>query len=163
MKPFKVATTALCSENKPTISVLRPIVHHFINNLVSATPPNDDNIEDEVLPHEFNARAFKEASIKSLKTRFDMDLRIETNDTPLPSQVASFLDPRVKNLSTEGDKNYIVEFVKKTLRRNVILQENITVPQPAPTALDYLFGEATVSQNWESQFLRYQAEPQIGK
>lgn len=92
-----------------------------------------------------------------------MDMRIETNDTPLPSQVASFLDPRVKNLSTEGDKNYIVEFVKKTLRRNVILQENITVPQPAPTALDYLFGEATVSQNWESQFLRYQAEPQIGK
>lgn len=87
----------------------RKQAHHFCAQAYSASlheqsPPNDGNIEDEVLHHEFNARAFKEASIKSLKTRFDMDLRIETNNTPLPAQVASFLDPRVKNLSTEGDK-----------------------------------------------------------
>lgn len=82
LKPFKVATTVLCSETKVTMSMVRPIINGLLKKHM--TPSwNDDSI----------ATNFKIAATNSLKTRFDMGPNME-NEEVLPTQIASFLDPR---------------------------------------------------------------------
>lgn len=88
LKPLQVATKIFSSENKITLSAVRPIVKSLIESHFK------EKIDDSV-----HTTTFKNSIIESLTKHFSM--KPESTDFVKPEQIASFLDPRYKELQAE--------------------------------------------------------------
>lgn len=105
LKPLQCATTIFCSSSEVTISLVRPVIRGIIDNHLT----NDVLDEDYML-------TFKQILRQSLMKRFDMTLQL--NKKVSVHQIASFLDPRYKDLIAEEEEERIKikDFIKKELQ-----------------------------------------------
>lgn len=106
LKPLQCATTVLCSSLEVTISSVHPVTRGIINN----------HLTENILDEDYNISTFKEMLNQLLIRRFD--LQSHTNKVSV-QQIASFLDPRYKDLTTERfetERIKIKDFVKKELQ-----------------------------------------------
>ncbi|KOC62788.1 Zinc finger BED domain-containing protein 1, partial [Habropoda laboriosa] len=105
LKSLDVATTTLCSENEVTISLVLPSI---INNYLKTNYVGRSETEQ-----------FKNVLVTSLTNKFKLNSNIET-----VHGLASFLDPRSKQLSFENNekKKLITAAIS-----NIIENCNITV------------------------------------
>jgi len=92
LKPLHVAIKLLCSDSKVTISAVRPVVGTLITNH-NAPESEDGNL----------ISTFKTNIVAILKRRFHFNgTSLSEDDSVLPQQVASFLNPRYKDLDAES-------------------------------------------------------------
>lgn len=88
LKPLQCATIVLCSSSEVTISSVHPVIREMINN----------HLTENVLDEDYNISTFKQMLCQSLIRRFDME---SYSNKVSVQQIASFLDPRYKDLTTE--------------------------------------------------------------
>ncbi|XP_034174846.1 E3 SUMO-protein ligase ZBED1-like [Osmia lignaria lignaria] len=148
LKPLQVAITALCFERSVTISLVCPVIHGLINNHLES-----NDFETAETKH------FKNILKTSLINRFNLNSHFET-----VHRIASFLDPRSKELSFES--NEVKNIIKTSIRD---MMENISIPDiknfqnvdPFSSALDFIFQAVNPSSGSNSEFQTYLLETQI--
>lgn len=110
-----------------------------------------------------NITYFKRTIIYEIKERFKLD-RNETSSVSV-KQIASFLDPRYKDLEFEpiGEREKIRKVVQNLLEK--FRTPNINLEQEPPVQrsdLEFLYGNIITDNNDISiQFKNYIAEPQL--
>lgn len=92
LKPLQAATKVFCSENKVTLSAVRPVIRSLLDNHFSSKPLDTVTVD-----------LFKSSISSSLTTRFSMDEPTSNPRTAQPLQISEFLDPRYKDLRAESD------------------------------------------------------------
>ncbi|XP_012145951.2 E3 SUMO-protein ligase ZBED1-like isoform X1 [Megachile rotundata] len=146
LKPLQIASTTLCSENSVTISLVLPIVHGLINNHLKN---NDSDITE--------TKHFKNILKASLVNRFNLDSRFET-----VHRIASFLDPRSKELSFESKEvRNVIKISVHDMMENILVSETTENTNPFPSALDFLYQAVNPSNDGNSEFEMYLEETQI--
>lgn len=148
LKPLQVATTVLCSDSHSPISMVRPIVFMLRDGHLRDAP------DDEIMISEMKGTLRNE-----LTARFDLD-----HDSILgvnARQVASFLDPRYKDLVVESAE------AREDIRlfvRGLLVDETADEQDDGDhaTAMDFLFQSVSKPNNAETQVTMYLTEPQIG-
>ncbi|XP_025204441.1 zinc finger BED domain-containing protein 1-like [Melanaphis sacchari] len=153
LKPLQVVTTVFCGETHSPGSMVRPLISKVIEKHLKI-----NTYDSEVVV------SFKQTVVSQLIERFKLN-----NLTNIISsrQVASFLDPRYKDLEHEEIE------VRENIRckvQNLLVETNTSenrvdneVPiQKKKGALEYLYGDEVHEVNDVStQFQCYLAEPQL--
>lgn len=153
LHPLQQATTVLCADKTITLSLVRPIIHSVINRHLAIKDTDSTMI-----------LSFKLCVAVDLTDRFHMkDPGDDSEYIVKPEQMASFLDPRYKNLNAEPS-DYIRECIRREVRKRIELNSNIdnddrSHKEVRTTVLDFLLG-STVN-NGEDEFSKYLSEPQI--
>ena len=138
LKPFDDATEIVGGEKYPTISIIAPLLHKFIN-ITLKEEESDSPITKEV----------KEAIREDLTTRYQSD------EIQIMLNMAMFLDPRFKSLSflKETEKAVILSHLKSALTEQIekVKEENqngvvsnedsMVVPSPKKKKLDTLLAD----------------------
>lgn len=88
LKPFQVITTLLCGEKHSPTSMVRPLLKKLLDNHLKL-----QDYDDQSITH------FKQTIISEIKERFKLEWNVE--EIVSVRQIASFLDPRYKNLDHE--------------------------------------------------------------
>ncbi|XP_025416574.1 zinc finger BED domain-containing protein 1-like [Sipha flava] len=158
LKPIDMTTTVLCTEKHSPISMIRPIIKKIIEKHLL---PSDD--EDTVI------QSFKKTIVLELERRFFLDL--SPTEQILPEQIASFLDPRYKDLEHEAlsTREEICSRVKEilsmsdTINLNDKVLNNLGDQQKCHSnALEYIYKtEFNDDDDLTKQFENYIAEPQL--
>jgi hypothetical protein len=146
LKPLRLATTALCSETDVIISLVLPIVHGLIINHLK----NNDSDTAET-------NKFKRILKTSLINRFNVGSYFET-----VYRIASFLDPRSKDLSFES--NEMKDKIRISVRgmmEDVSVTGTVEYPSCVPSALDIIYEAANPSNASTSDYQMYLSETQI--
>lgn len=153
-----MTTTVLCTEKHSPISMIRPIIKKIIEKHLLHS---DD--EDTVI------QSFKKTIVLELERRFFLDL--SPTEHILPEQIASFLDPRYKDLEHEAlsTREEIRSRVKEilsmsdTINMNDKTLNNLGDQQKFHSnALEYIYGtEFNDDDDLTKQFENYIAEPQL--
>ncbi|CAG5100699.1 Similar to ZBED1: E3 SUMO-protein ligase ZBED1 (Homo sapiens) [Cotesia congregata] len=159
-KPFEVATRLMSSESQSTLSMVRPTVYSLLKKFLLQQDDDSENIS-----------LLKEILEKELTTRF------LTNTNVTCCAIASYLNPRYKDLADE-EESYR-DKIKEKLKE---MRERITVNEPDLSKnqrerdLDYLFdpvrglsgnlqrmasleGQSAI----EKEMIKYEREPTIPK
>lgn len=146
LKPLQVSTTVLCSETTCTLPALHSIISSIINKHMVVSIEDGENVQ-----------SFKKEMSLSLKRRF----KIEEDDVTA-IQLAAFLDPRYKNLSTECET--VVRSVHQSIKHQLqhTTTNEIDLQPTKSTALDFLYQSTSSTPDCIKQFELYLSEPQIG-
>lgn len=135
-RPLQVATTILCSDSLGPMSMVRPIVFKLRDIHLKESVEDDHYME-----------SFETSQRDELTIRFDLERNPAYKVTV--RQIASFLDPRYKDLLVESSqaRNYVVSFAK-----GCSVNEEPKEPKEGPedeteessheTAMDFLFQAA---------------------
>jgi len=155
LKPIHMTTTVLCTEKHSPISMIRPIIKKIIEKHLLHS---DD--EDTVI------QSFKKTIVLELERRFFLDL--SPTEQILPEQIASFLDPRYKDLEHEAlsTREEICSRVEEilsmsdTINLNNKTLNNLRDQQKCHSnALEYIYGtEFNDDDDLTKQFENYIAE-----
>lgn len=151
LKPLYVVTNLFCSENHSPASMVRPLIARLLDHHLKLKET------DEAL-----TKNFKRTIISEIKERFKLSWN-ETNSVPV-KQIASFLDPRYKDLEFESisAKEKIQLSVKDLLekcRPEINLEQNSPIQR---SDLEYLYGNITIDINdLTIQLQTYIAEPPL--
>jgi len=156
LKPLQVITTIFCGEKYCSISMVRPLLNIVMEKHLQPQI-NDDEI----------AENFKHTVIQELKYRF----KLEWNPSSHVSarQIASFLDPRYKDLEHEvaDAKEEIRKQVKSLLddisKNNSDIQIQTSETKNDSSALAFLYGDKDNCNTDDTtvQLQNYLAEPQL--
>lgn len=114
LTPLKVATTALCEESVPTVSIILPLQHQLLNHTMEV------NEDDTPL-------------IKQVKCAIVSDLSGRYQDTVTKNNltVATLLDPRFKSAPFLSDADRLDAYHDLTMQAmQVVAHLPIPVPQP---------------------------------
>lgn len=156
LKPLQAATKVFCSENKVTLSAVRPVIRSLLDNHFSSKPLDTVTVD-----------LFKSSISSSLTTRFSMDEPTSNPRTAQPLQISEFLDPRYKDLRAESDNE--ARHIRKLVLEEVIkvsmdVQDSITETETKGTDsdLDLIFASSNEKSDGTTQFEKYLSEPQIG-
>ena len=165
LKPFNNATEILSGDIYPTLGIVQPVFHRFLNEVLSSKPGDKDFV-----------KKVKDAIRQNLSTRYQEE-EIETM-----LFVAMYLDPRFKKASmlTAGRKASIKSFLQYELEvcilndRQVEVRESSSVEQdlqesesgPKRTKLEKFFGdsiqisseEVSAAEAAETELQRYELE-----
>lgn len=147
LKPLQVATTVFCSDSHSPISIVRPIIYTLRDKHLHQSDDDDVMIKQ-----------IKKILRDELTTRFnlvyDCYIGVDTR------QVASFLDPRYKDLLTESAEARIDirKFVREQLIAEPIEEQEDNSQE---TAMDFLFQSAPKCNSSLAQLEMYLSEPQI--
>ncbi|KAL4132406.1 hypothetical protein QTP88_009560 [Uroleucon formosanum] len=154
LKPFQVITSFLCGEKHSPTSMVRPLLKKLLDNHLKPQDNDDQSIT-----------YFKQTIIFDIKERFNLEW--DSKSRVSVRQIASFLDPRYKNLDHEP------LFERENIRSSVInLLNNIETdahnvntrcePSLQQSALEFLYGDdVTEVNNLTTEFQNYLAEPQL--
>lgn len=153
LRPLQVATTTLCSEKEVTASSVTPIITRVIEKFLPLQARDSDIV-----------RNYKSKVTEELEIKFKL-----TQDLFLsPLTLASFLDPRYKNLSflSDGNKTELLTVVASKLNAEEI-DEAITSTNTV-TALDFLLADEDETQvifadKRIEELERYRLEQCIGR
>jgi len=152
LKPLYVVTNVFCSENHSPASMVIPLLSKLLDCHFKLKATDDQYITD-----------FKCTIIFEIKERF----KFERNETSSVSvrQIASFLDPRYKDLEFEPNfmREKIRMSVKDLLERFDEHEINLEqIPPVESSDLEYLYGNtATADDNLTNQLQIYIAEPPL--
>ena len=143
LEPIELATKELCSEQKVTISLVLPILHGLINNHLNFNNADSDH-----------SRQFKNTLQISFQNRFALETDLEN-----VHRIASFLDPRSKQLTfeTADIKTKVHNYIKNILS-NVTANES-NASKPVASALDIIYRSRDI--NVSSEFDVYLETYQI--
>lgn len=152
LKPLYIVTNIFCSENHSPASMVRPLLAQLIENHLKQKENDDKNVT-----------YFKRTIIHEIKERFKLDWN-ETSSVSV-KQIASFLDPRYKDLEFEpiDARENIRKVVKDLLKRFRTHSINLKQEQPVQRSdLEFLYGTIITDNNdIIIQFQNYIAEPQL--
>jgi len=152
LKPLYIVTNLFCSENHSPASIVRPLLAQLMENHLNEKENDDQNVT-----------YFKRTIIHEIKERFKLDWN-ETSSVSV-KQIASFLDPRYKDLEFEpiGAREEIRKVVKNLLERFRTQNTNLKQePSVQRSDLEFLYGNIIIDNNDISiQFQNYIAEPQL--
>lgn len=147
LKPFQVSTTVFCGDTHSPISIVRPIVYMLRNSHLSESDSDDQEIA-----------SMKDILREELTSRFD--LTYDSNIGINARQIASFLDPRYKDLLLESPeaRNDVRSFV-----RNHFVSDPVETSdnESHQTAMDFLFQTAPNCNTKEMQFQMYSTESEV--
>ncbi|KAL4089311.1 hypothetical protein QTP88_024365 [Uroleucon formosanum] len=101
LKPFQVITSLLCGEKHSPFSMVRPLLKKLLDNHLKPQDNDDQSIT-----------YFKQTIIFDIKERFNLEW--DSKSRVSVRQIASFLDPRYKNLDHEP------LFARESIRSSVI-------------------------------------------
>lgn len=155
LKPIYIVTTLFSSQNNYPVSIVRPLIQKLIEKHLSAKITDDTIIQQ-----------FKNMVEVQLKRRFflEQDPNANNGQVLLP-QIASFLDPRYKELDHElvCSRDVVRSKIKIILETTFPEMDNIEEQENyQQSALEYLYGEENDGlTNIIVQFQNYLAEPQI--
>lgn len=152
LKPLFIVTNLFCSENHSPASMVRPLLAQLMENHLKEKENDDQNVT-----------YFKRTIIHEIKERFKLGWT-ETSSVSV-KQIASFLDPRYKDLEFEpiGAREKIRTVVKDLLERFRTQNNNLEQERPVQRSdLEFLYGNIITDSNDRSiQFQNYIAEPQL--
>ncbi|XP_050521556.1 E3 SUMO-protein ligase ZBED1-like [Daktulosphaira vitifoliae] len=156
LKPLYVITNLFCSENYSPVSMVRPLLSKLLDHHLKHYETDDQYITE-----------FKSTIIFEIKERFKLDCS-ETNSVSV-RQIASFLDPRYKELEFEpiATREKIRKAVKSLLEKFNSSMQNIEFnmeqnPLAQSSDLQFLYGNTIIkNDNLTTQFQIYTAEPQL--
>jgi len=154
LKPLKVITSLLCGENHSPASIVRPLLQKLLDNHLKLQDNDDQSIT-----------YFKQTIISDIKKRFNLEWDSESRVSA--RQIASFLDPRYKNLDHEPiiARESIRSSVINLLNNTEIDAHNVnTRRQPSlhKSALEFIYGDDVTEVNdLTTEFQNYLAEPQL--
>jgi len=153
LKPFQVITTLLCGEKHSPTSMVRPLLKKILDNHLK--PQNND---DQSITY------FKQTIISDIKGSFNLEWDSAENIVSV-RQIASFLDPRYKNLdhepiiARESIRSSVIDLLNNTNVRQLITRRE---PSLQKSALDFLYGDYVPEVNdLMTEFQNYLAEPQL--
>lgn len=153
LKPLQMATTFLCHDHMSPISMTRPIIRTILDNHIQVDENDDDVIHK-----------FKETIYNDLTERFHMKSDESTFTNNSVSQLASFLDPRSKDLLAESaaDRSKVRSFIVEKLNSAAELQqEQSQTGNMQINCLDFLFQIRSDTNDPQNQLSRYLMELQI--
>lgn len=153
LKPLQALTTIFCSESDSPVSMVRPLVNKILSCYYQAHVDDDDI-----------ATQFKATITYELTTRF----HLSWNDNVLARQIASFLDPRYKDLEYEAleCRETIRSKVKELVEAEIVStkdnaeQEKENVQKTNALAFIYQEGNRSI-KDAPTQFAGYLSEPQL--
>lgn len=155
LKPLQIMTTVFCSEKYCSSSMVRPLLNAVIKNHLK-----HNESDDEITEH------FKTTVIRELSDRFK--LLWCPSSVVSARQIASFLDPRFKDLEHEtvDAREKIRTRVKNLINEIAELNCNVQIETPVNKhhgALEFLFGDEVNCNTADSdiQYQHYLAEPQL--
>ncbi|KAL4107281.1 hypothetical protein QTP88_017652 [Uroleucon formosanum] len=153
LKSLQALTTLFCGELESYVSMVRPLMHKIV------TSHYEHGIDDDNM-----TERFKNTISYQLTTRFELTWK----DIITARHVASFLDPRYKDMDHESVK------AREIIRSHVLqLIESVapTIKNPSDTeesdlkmsnVLSFIYKDHTNSTNDAStQFTEYLSEPQL--
>ncbi|KAK6168330.1 hypothetical protein SNE40_020888 [Patella caerulea] len=105
LSPLKIATTALCDENTPTLSIIMPLMDRLLNEIMSPKE-GDTNL------------------IKQMKLAVVNDLSNIYKNIKSELLIATVLDPRFKSLPFLSEEETMEVFYNLSLKVVNIAQEN---------------------------------------
>lgn len=129
LKPMQIATTTLCSETETTSGSVLPIVTKLHEKFLSVTGNESATIQN-----------FKQRAAVELMTKFKLDAD-DLWQSPLA--IASFLDPRYKNLSFLNESNRADIWALVLSRLNEQQVDATAIGRATPSALDFLLADET--------------------
>lgn len=154
LTPFAVVTSVFCGENDSPASMVRPLLAQLLDKHLKPRETDDENVE-----------RFKRTAIAEIKERFRLDW-IETSPVSV-KQIASFLDPRYKDLKFESvaaaeEIRFVVKNMADT-NYGTTPRWREEPPKPAElSALEFLYGTSATDMNdVTEQFQTYVAEPPL--
>ena len=159
LTPFQIATTVLSSDTEITISKVEPIVHKLINKHLQLKY-NDTRL----------SKAFKKTVVADLKRRFYFENSEDPNLQEIrTTHVASFLDPRFKQLKFLENNNFrqtVIDHVKELCKQINVSDTNdpeTLMKKHNLTAMDMLLDDDSESDTSgdDDEFQRYVSEEQI--
>ncbi|XP_054728678.1 E3 SUMO-protein ligase ZBED1-like [Anastrepha obliqua] len=150
LKPLENPTTVLCSESKITISLVQPIMNSLVRKHLNVNCNDTSFVTD--LKNEIS---------------FDLIHRLGLNTTwetrcVDPSHIASFLDPRHKNLLFESSEEFRTKIftTAKEIYQSSLNMPSTSLADDTPTFMDILLGGDNINE-MQSEFEKYISEPQI--
>lgn len=157
LKPIYVTTNIFCTENNSSISMIRPLLKQIIEKHLMQCHENEDTI----------VQTLKQTLASEIKRRFSLEW--DSTESVLLEQIASFLDPRFKDLDHEVLSNH--EAIRSKIKQ-IINQNNYLEPNEITTAsqeqqnkhrsdLEYIFGINNEENDLTKEFQNYLAEPQL--
>ncbi|KAL4123109.1 hypothetical protein QTP88_015339 [Uroleucon formosanum] len=155
LKPLQIMTTVFCGEKYCSSSMVRPLLNAVIQKHLK-----HDISDDEISEH------FKTTVIRELSDRFK--LLWCPSSVVTARQIASFLDPRFKDLEHEPveAREEIRTRVKNLINEVAEISCDVQIESPVTKhhgALEFLFGDEVNSNTSDSdvQYQNYLAEPQL--
>lgn len=155
LKPFQVITTLLCGEKHSPTSMVRPLLNKLLDNHLKL---QDDDDQSTI--------RFKQTIISDIKERFKLEWNLE--NTVSVRQIASFLDPRYKNLdhepiiALESIRSSIIDLLNDTNVHNVNIVNTQRELSLQKSGLQFLYGDDISEANdLMTEFQNYLAEPQL--
>lgn len=152
LKPLRVATALLCGEKHSPSSMVRPLLKKLLDNHL--IPRHDDDQ---------STTNFKQTVISEIKDRFNLEW--DSESTVSVRQIASFLDPRYKNLdhepvhARESIRSAVVDLLNDANVHHVNTQRESSVQK---SALEFLYGDDYPELNDSpTEFQNYLTEPQL--
>lgn len=152
LKPFQVITALLCGEKYSPISMVRPLLKKLLDNHLKPLDNDDQSIT-----------YFKQTIISDLKERFNLEWDSESRVSV--RQIASFLDPRYKNLdhepiiARESIRSSAIDLLNNTDVHNRNTRRESSVQK---NALEFLYGDdITEINDLTTEFQYYLAEPEL--
>lgn len=155
LKPIYVTTNIFCTEYNSSLSMVRPLLKQIIEKHLMQYHDNEDTI----------IQTFKQTLASEIKRRFLLEW--DSTKSVLLEQIASFLDPRFKDLEVLSNHEAIRSKVKQIINQNNYLEPNeiTTASQEQQNQhrsdLEYIFGIDNEKNDLVKEFQNYLAEPQL--
>lgn len=153
LTPLNVVTNVFCKENYSPVSMVRPLLAQLLDKHLKPRETDDKNV-----------KYFKRTIIAEIKERFKLDWN-KTSSVSV-KQIASFLDPRYKDLKFESvpAREEIRSAVKNLMEEIYRTQGDDPAREPQESAeisdLEFLYGNSVTDANDVTvQFQTYVAEP----
>lgn len=153
LKPLEALTTIFCGELQSPVSMVRPL----IQKIVSIHYQYD--LEDDKMTEQF-----KNTILYQLTTRFDLMWK----GTVTARQIASFLDPRYKDIEHEPIeardliRSYVLKLIESIAPTIISKNDEGEKNLQLSNALAFLYKDYTNNMNDAStQFSGYLSEPQL--
>lgn len=152
LKPLRVVTALLCGEKHSPTSMVRPLLKKLLDNHLI---PRDN--DDQCITN------FKQTVISEIKERFNLEW--DSESIVSVRQIASFLDPRYKNLdhepihARESIRSSVIDLLNDTNIHRVNTQRESSLQK---SALEFLYGnDFPELSDLTTEFQNYLAEPQL--
>jgi len=153
LKPLQALTTLFCGELESSVSMVRPLIHKIVTSHYEHSI-DDDNMTER----------FKNKISYQLTTRFELTW----NEIVTARHVASFLDPRYKDMDHEPVRareiirSHVLQLIESVAPTTTNLNDTEESDLKMSNVLAFIYKDHTNSTNDAStQFTGYLSEPQL--